>query len=215
MADAPADQPSKRPADHRLASESGRPPAADAARFANRRILIGVCGGIAAYKVANVVSALAQAGAEVTVAMTEAATRFVAPLTFQSLAGRPVCTTPWADVEASDPQHVALARAVDAALIAPCTMDMLSKLATGRCDDAVSLIVAAIEVRRRPVLLAPAMNEAMWNQSSTQRNVRTLEQDGFRVIAPGVGWQACRTVGAGRMPEPAELVEALAAVLGG
>lgn len=181
--------------------------------FGGRNIIVGLTGGIACYKVANVVSALAQSGATVTVLMTDAATRFVAPLTFQALSGRPVHTNQWEHVESHDPQHISLARAADLALIAPCTMDMLAKLATGRADDVVSLVVSAIDLKRQPVLLAPSMNEVMWNQPSTKRNLAQLEQDGFRVLQPDSGWQACRTDGAGRLPEPPALLEAIARAL--
>src|SRR5262249_43756517 len=143
-------------------------------RVAGARIIVGVCGGIAAYKMAEVVSALAQAGAEGTVAMTESGTRFVTPLTFQALSGRPVYTASWEHIEAHDPQHVSLARAAKAMLVAPCTMDMLARLATGRADDVVSLIAAAIDRAKQPVLLAPSMNETMWHQPATQRNLYTL-----------------------------------------
>jgi phosphopantothenoylcysteine decarboxylase / phosphopantothenate---cysteine ligase len=176
-----------------------------------RRIIVGLSGGIACYKMANVISSLAQGGAEVTVAMTDAATRFVTPLTFQALSGRPVYTSQWEHIESSDPQHISLARAADVMLIAPCTMDMLAKLAHGRTDDVVSLIASAIDLRKQPVLLAPSMNEVMWNQPSTQRNLRQLEADGFRIIQPGTGWQACRTAGVGRLPEPEELLAAVQA----
>jgi phosphopantothenoylcysteine decarboxylase/phosphopantothenate--cysteine ligase len=176
---------------------------------------VGVTGGIAAYKTATVVSRLAQAGAEVTVAMTEAATHFVTSLTFQALSARPVYTSPWQHTEAHDPQHIALAERADAALIAPCTMDCMAKLATGRADDVVTLIVSAIDRSRTPVLLAPSMNTAMWTQSSTQRNLKTLTGDGFTILGPGEGWQACRQVGAGRMSEPEELLAALAAAVSG
>ncbi len=178
------------------------------------RIIVGVGGGIAAYKVCTVVSRLAQAGAEVTVCMTESATRFVAPLTFQALSARHVYTSQWDHVENRDPQHVGLARAADCMLIAPCTMDLMSRLATGRADDVVSLIVSAIDRTKTPVILAPSMNEQMWDQPATQRNARTLVEDGFTLIGPGTGWQACRTVGAGRMVEPEELVEAVGRVVG-
>ncbi len=178
-------------------------------RFQGRRILIGVSGGIAAYKVCTVVSRLAQAGAEVTVLMTEAATRFVTPLTFQALSARPVYTSSWQHTEASDPQHIALADRCEAALIAPCTMDMMAKLATGRTDDVISLALSAINRSTTPVLLAPAMNDVMWNQPSTRRNAAQLEADGFRLVGPGTGWQACRHVGTGRMVEPEDLIEAL------
>lgn len=179
--------------------------------LADRRVLVGVTGGIAAYKAAWLVSRLAQAGAQVTVAMTEAATKFVTPLTFQALSGRPVYTSAWEHVESQDPQHINLARAASVAIVAPCTMDCLAKLATGRTDDVVTLILSAIDRTKTPVLLAPSMNEVMWAQPSTQRNVRQLVDDGFQMVGPGSGWQACRAVGAGRMSEPEELLEALRA----
>lgn len=171
-----------------------------------RRIIIGLSGGIACYKLAGVVSALVQSGAEVTVAMTEAATRFVAPLTFQALSGRPVYTSQWDHVEAHDPQHIALARSADLVLVAPCSMDMVAKLAIGRTDDVVSLIISAVDRRRQPVLLAPSMNAVMFEQPSTQRNLKQLAEDGFRIIAPESGWQACRTEGVGRLPDAERLV---------
>lgn len=179
----------------------------------SRRIIVGLSGGIACYKVANVVSALTQAGAEVTVAMTEGAVRFIAPLTFQALSGRPVYATQWEHIESSDPQHISLARAADLMLIAPCTMNMLAKLAHGRTDDVVSLIASAIDLSRQPVLLAPSMNEVMWNQPSTQRNLAQLREDGFSIIQPGTGWQACRTVGVGRLAEPEQILAAINAAL--
>jgi phosphopantothenoylcysteine decarboxylase/phosphopantothenate--cysteine ligase len=186
---------------------------ADTAVFTGRRIIVGMTGGIACYKVASVVSALAQAEAEVTVAMTSAAQRFVAPLTFQSLSGRPVYTDQWEHIESSDPQHVSLARAADLMLIAPCSMDMLAKLAHGRTDDVVSLIAAAIDLAKQPVLLAPSMNETMLEQPSTRRNLAQLAEDGFHLVEPGTGWQACRTEGAGRLPEPEALIEAMKKLL--
>lgn len=182
-------------------------------RQSPQRVIIGLSGGIACYKVAHVVSALAQAGVEVTVAMTDAATRFVTPLTFQSLSGRPVYSSQWEHIESHDPQHISLARAADLMLIAPCTMDMLAKLATGRTDDVVSLIASAIDLKRQPILLAPSMNEVMWNQPSTQRNLAQLASDGFEIIQPAAGWQACRTEGIGRLPEPDELLRAVTARL--
>ncbi len=178
-------------------------------KLKGRRLLVGVSGGIAAYKAASVVSTLAQADVLVDVAMTEAACEFVAPLTFQALSGRPVYTSVWDQHEHADPQHIRLAAELDAVLVAPCTMNMLGKLAGGRTDDAVSLLLSAINRENTPVLLAPSMNDAMWNQPSTQRNISLLESDGYQMIAPGEGWQACRTVGTGRLPEPDELVEAL------
>lgn len=176
-------------------------------------VLIGLSGGIACYKVAGVVSALVQRGIDVSVAMTEAATRFVTPLTFQALSGRPVYTSAWEHIEAHDPQHIRLARTASLMLIAPCSMDMLAKLVSGRTDDVVSLIASAMDLRRQPILLAPSMNQVMWEQPSTRRNLRQLESDGFEIIQPGTGWQACRTEGAGRLPEPQELIERVLARL--
>lgn len=181
--------------------------------FRSRRVLVGVCGGIAAYKTCTIVSRLAQAGAEVTVAMTESATRFVTPLTFQALSGRPVYTSAWEHIESHDPQHIALAGRADLAIVAPCTMDALARLATGRTDDVVTLILSAIDRTKTPVLLAPSMNAVMWQQPSTQRNLATLKADGFEFVGPADGWQACRTIGTGRMSEPEEILVAAQALL--
>ncbi len=183
------------------------------ARLHGRRVAVGVGGGIAAYKMASVVSTLAQAGCETHVLMTEAGQRFITPLTFEALAGRPVHTSVWEQADRSDPQHIRLARSIELLLIAPCTMDLLARLVAGHADDPVTLLAASIDRGRAPVLLAPSMNEVMWQQPATQRNLRQAEADGFRVLAPGSGWQACRTVGAGRLPEPDQLVEAMAAAL--
>lgn len=177
--------------------------------MAGRRVIVGLSGGIACYKVASVVSAMAQAGVEVTVAMTDAASRFIAPLTFQALSGRSVYTSQWEHIESSDPQHISLARSAHLMLIAPCTMDMLAKLAQGRTDDVVSLIASAIDLAQQPILLAPSMNQVMWNQPSTQRNLVQLRDDGFSIIEPGTGWQACRTEGVGRMAEPDQILKVL------
>lgn len=179
-----------------------------------RCVLVCVTGGIAAYKTCTVVSRLAQAGAGVTVLMTDAATHFVTPLTFQALSGNPVYTSAWEHVESKDPQHISLATGADLALVAPCTMDCMAKLAHGLTDDVVTLVLSAIDRARTPVLLAPAMNAAMWAQPSTQRNLATLVQDGYRVVGPGTGWQACRTVGTGRMTEPEELLRVIGEMLG-
>lgn len=193
-----------------------------AARFAGRRVFVGVTGGIAAYKSAYLVSRLAQAGggrgggvggASVTVAMTPSATKFVTPLTFQALSGRPVYTSAWDHIESSDPQHISLAKDLSIAIVAPCTMDCLARLAHGFTDDVVTLILSAVDRARTPVLLAPAMNTVMWQQASTQRNVEQLAADGFHFVGPGDGWQACRNVGPGRMSEPDDIVKAAAGLL--
>ncbi|MCL4196621.1 MAG: hypothetical protein KJZ69_03940 [Phycisphaerales bacterium] len=175
-----------------------------------RSVVVGLTGGIACYKTAFIVSRLAQAGAQVTVLMTEAATRFVAPLTFQALSGRPVYTSQWEHVESQDPQHISLARSASLMLIAPCTMDMMAKLATGRTGDVVSLVSSAIDRTKQPCLLAPSMNAVMWGQPATQRALKQLREDGFTIIGPDSGWQACRTQGPGRMSEPEEILAAVA-----
>lgn len=188
-------------------------PAKTGQAFQGLRVVVMVTGGIAAFKTATIVSRLVQDGAEVTVAMTEAAKQFVAPLTFQSLSGRPVYSSIWEHIESQDPQHIATAAPTDAFLVAPCTMDCLARLASGRANDIVTLILAAVDRSEKPVLLAPAMNEVMWNQPSTQRNIETLRTDGFHFVGPATGWQACRTVGVGRMSEPDEILEAFAGLL--
>lgn len=175
-----------------------------------RRLLVGVCGGIAAYKTAAVVSRLVQSGADVTVLMTPAATQFVGPVTFEALSGRSVYTDPWTHIEAHDPQHIALAREAALMLIAPCTMNMLARLANGQADDVVSLVCSAMDRTQQRVLIAPSMNEVMLNQPATQRNLATVRDDGFVVLEPEAGWQACRAIGPGRMPEPESLVSAIA-----
>lgn len=175
-----------------------------------KRILVGITGGIAAYKSCWLVSRLAQSGAVVTVAMTESATKFVTPLTFQALSGKPVYTSAWQHIESHDPQHISLASGADLAIIAPCTMDCLARLATGRTDDVVTLILSAVDRQKTPVLLAPSMNAVMWDQPSTRRNVETLRGDGFEFVGPEAGWQACRTVGTGRMAEPEAILAAIA-----
>lgn len=184
-------------------------PKPDLSAASGRRVIVGVTGGIAAYKAATLISTLAQAGATVTVLMTESATRFVTPLTFQALSAMPVYTSAWEHVESHDPQHIALADTADLAVVAPCTMDTLAKLAAGRTDDIVTLVLSAIDRAKTPVLLAPSMNSVMWAQPATQRNLATVEADGFEIIAPGDGWQACRRVGPGRMEEP----EAIATIV--
>lgn len=205
--------PASTPEPRREAPDPARPggdAAALAAAVKGRSIIVGVTGGIAAYKSATVVSRLAQAGARVTVMMTESAMKFITPLTFQALSARPVYTSSWEHLESQDPQHISLASSADLAVVAPCTMDMLARLATGRGDDVVSLILSAIDRARTPVLLAPSMNTVMWAQPATQRNLATLRADGYGFIGPDEGWQACRAVGAGRMSEPEAILAEIA-----
>lgn len=178
--------------------------------MAGRRLIVGVTGGVAAYKTAHLVSRLVQHGAEVTVLLTEAAARFVTPLTFQSLSGSPVYGSAWEAGPSAKPLHIELTEGVDLALVAPATMDFLAKLAAGRADDILSLTLSAIDRTKTTVLLAPAMNEVMWSQPATQRNIAQLREDGFEFIGPEEGWQACRAVGPGRLTEPDVIFETIA-----
>jgi len=173
----------------------------------HRRVLVGVSGGIACYKACTLVSRLAQMGAEVTVMMSPSAMRFVQPLTFAALSGRPVLTSQWEQVDALEAQHIRTARQAELCIVAPATMDLCAKLATGLCDDVLTTVLAAIDRSTTPVLLSPSMNAVMWAQPSNQRNMSTLRADGFLVLDPASGWQACREVGPGRMPEPDALIE--------
>jgi phosphopantothenoylcysteine decarboxylase / phosphopantothenate---cysteine ligase len=182
-------------------------------RAEGARIFVGISGGIAVYKVCTVVSRLAQAGAQVTVAMTQNATNFVTPLTFQALSGNPVYTSPWEHLESSDPQHISLADRSDAVLIAPCTMNTLSDIVHARTSSVVTLILSAINREKTPVLIAPAMNDAMWSQPANLRNVEQAQTDGNLIVGPGAGWQACRHDGTGRMSEPEDLIKALGIAL--
>jgi phosphopantothenoylcysteine decarboxylase/phosphopantothenate--cysteine ligase len=174
-----------------------------------RHVLVGVTGGIAAYKTAALVSMLVQQGHHVNVAMTSAATKFVGAATFEALSGRPVYVDTWTTIDDATSQHVSLANRADIMIVAPCSMNSLAKFAHGFAGDALSLLVAAIDRSRVPVLLAPAMNAVMWSQPSTQRNLDMLRSDGFTIVEPTHGWQACRTDGCGRMPEPDELAAAI------
>src|SRR5690606_26368596 len=144
-------------------------------------IVVGVGGGIACYKVCDLVSKLAQAGAGVTVAMTGAARKFVTPLTFEALSGRPVHTDIWQGVDPTDTQHIGLTEKADLLLVAPATMHLLAKCANGFCDDIVSLLVAAAPPSC-PILFAPSMNSRMWENPATQENVEKLKARGHRFV---------------------------------
>ncbi len=208
-----ADNPSARAGrGHRSAGGESGPGGADAAWHA-RKVAVAVTGGIACYKVAALVSRLSQAGATVRVLMTEAATRFVGTLTFESLSGAPVASSIWEAQEHHDSQHVGLARWCELLIVAPATADTIAKVAAGICDDIVSLTLCALPCQT-PVLLAPSMNEQMWNNPITQRNMATVQRVlGYHVVGPETGWQACRTEGAGRMSEPEAILEAAAKLL--
>ncbi len=178
-----------------------------------KNILVGLTGGIACFKVAHLVSRLVQEGASVQVAMTSAACQFITPLTFESLTARPVFDCQWKHVDGSTPQHILLAEQADAMIVAPCTMDMLAKVTYGLTDDPVSLLCASIDRSQKSVILAPSMNATMLAQPATNRNLMQAAEDGFTVLDTEEGWQACRAVGSGRMPEPDVLLQAIYAAI--
>lgn len=176
-----------------------------------REIIVGVCGGIAAYKVADLVSKLVQAGAGVTVCMTPEAQKFVTPLTFEALSARPVRTSTFDLVESSDPQHISLTERADLMLVAPATNNVIAKVAHGLTDDLVSLMICAAAC---PVVFAPAMNNRMWAHPIAQENVAKLKGLNYRFIGPEDGWLACRNVGPGRMSEPSKILAEVQGILG-
>lgn len=172
--------------------------------LAGKEIVLGVCGGIAVYKVADLVSKMVQRGAGVTVCMTDAAKEFVTPLTFQALSGRPVHSNTFEVIDARDTQHISLTERADLMIMAPATANLLAKVSHGICDDLLSLMVCAAAC---PVAFAPAMNSRMWDNPVTQENVNKLKGLGYPFIGPDAGWLACRNVGSGRMSEPAAILE--------
>lgn len=179
--------------------------------LAGKHIVLGLSGGIACYKSAELCRLLTKAGASVQVVMTEAATQFITPVTMQALSGRPVVTSQW-DARASNHMpHINLGREADAILIAPASADLMAKLAQGRADEVLSLLCLARPLERVPLLLAPAMNREMWAHPATQRNVAQLQADGAVVLPVGQGDQACGEVGDGRMLEPDQLLDLLVA----
>ncbi len=171
-----------------------------------RRILLGITGGIAAYKSAELTRLLVKSGREVTVAMTAAAREFVGPATFQALSGHPVYSDLWDARPDNGMAHIELTRTNDVMLIAPASADFLARLVHGRSDD---LLATTVLARTIPLIVAPAMNLQMWQNPATQRNVETLKTDGVHVIGPGNGDQACGEIGDGRMLEPTEIMAAL------
>lgn len=176
-------------------------------RLYRKRILLGIGGGIAAYKSAELVRRLRDQGAEVRVVMTRAAQEFITPLTLQALSGHPVHRDLLDPAAEAAMGHIELARWADLVLIAPATADLLARLAQGMADDLLTTLVLATEAT---VTLAPAMNQAMWRDPATQANVRTLEDRGLRFFGPASGAQACGDVGPGRMLEPDALAIAVA-----
>lgn len=172
----------------------------------DKRIVLGLSGGIACYKAADLVRRLIERGAQVDVVMTEAATRFITPVTMQALSGRPVFVDAWDSRVHNNMAHIQLSRGADAILIAPASADLMAKLVQGRADDLLTTLCLA---RACPLLVAPAMNREMWLAAPTQRNVQQLALDGVEVLGPGTGEQACGETGDGRMLEPLQIVAEL------
>ena len=183
-----------------------------AASVTKRRLLLGVTGGIAAYKAAELARLLTQAGMDVQSVMTQSACQFVGPITFQSLTGNSVYTDLWEANAINNMAHINLSRNVDAILVAPASADFMAKLAHGMADDLLTTLCLA---RDCPLMLAPAMNRQMWENPATQRNLSILRQDGVNIIGPASGEQACGEVGMGRMLEACELMEAVQAFFQG
>jgi phosphopantothenoylcysteine decarboxylase/phosphopantothenate--cysteine ligase len=175
--------------------------------LAGKHLVLGLTGGIACYKIAELTRLLTKAGATVQVAMTEAATQFITPVTMQALSGRPVYTSQWDARIANNMAHIDLSREADAIVIAPASTDFLAKLAHGMADDLLSTLCVA---RDCPLLVVPAMNRQMWMNPATQRNVAQLRADGVLVLGPDSGAQACGEVGDGRMLEPEATYDAIA-----
>jgi phosphopantothenoylcysteine decarboxylase/phosphopantothenate--cysteine ligase len=186
-------------------------PGIEAVSLANKKIILGVTGGIAAYKAAELCRLLIKAGADVRVVMTAAAQQFVTPLTFQALSGKPVLTTLWEAASGDGMEHIHLSRDADLLLVAPASADFLAKLAHGRADDLLSTLCLA---RACKLAVAPAMNREMWAAAPTRRNLEQLHADGVSLLGPAAGEQACGETGLGRMLEPADLLAALPGLLG-
>ncbi len=177
--------------------------------LSNRRVLLGITGGIAAYKSAELTRLLTKAGAEVRVVMTQSATEFITPLTLQALSGNRVHTT-LLDTEAEAGMgHIELARWPDLVLIAPTSANFIAKISEGKADDILSTVLLATKA---PIAIAPAMNQAMWSNQATQQNLQTLQQRGIAIFGPGSGEQACGDVGLGRMLEPEQILAMSAAL---
>jgi len=177
--------------------------------IAGREIVLGVSGGIAAYKAAALASGLVQEGAGVTAVLTRNARRFIGAATFAALTGRPVASRSF------DPRHplgahIELAQRADLVVVAPASADFLAKAAAGVADDLLTTLLLCAEC---PVLLAPAMNAAMWAKAAVQRNVRRLADDGLAILEPDSGWLSCRKQGTGRMAEPDEIAAVIERVL--
>ncbi|MBB1601851.1 bifunctional phosphopantothenoylcysteine decarboxylase/phosphopantothenate--cysteine ligase CoaBC [Variovorax sp. UMC13] len=176
-----------------------------------KHIVLGLTGGIACYKSAELCRLFVKAGATVQVVMTEAATQFMTPVTMQALSGRPVYVSQWDAREDNNMPHINLSREADAIVLAPCSADFIARLAEGRSDELLSLMCLARPMDRIPLLIAPAMNREMWAHPATQRNLQQVAADGATMLGVGSGWQACGETGDGRMLEPAQLLEDITA----
>lgn len=179
--------------------------------LAGKHIVLGLTGGIACYKSAELCRALVKEGATVQVVMTEAAEQFITPVTLQALSNRPVYTSQWDAREPNAMPHINLTREADAIVLAPCSADFIAKLVHGRADELLSLLCLARPIERVPLLVAPAMNREMWAHPATQRNLAQLAADGATVLGVGSGFQACGETGDGRMLEPEQIAEDLIA----
>lgn len=182
-----------------------------AGELAGKHIVLGLSGGIACYKAAELCRALVKAGATVQVVMSDSAAQFITPVTLQALSGRPVFTSQWDAREDNNMAHINLSREADAILVAPCSADFMARLLHGRADDLLALMCLARPIDSVPLLLAPAMNREMYAHPATQRNLAQLQADGAVVLGVGSGFQACGETGDGRMLEPEELLEDLIA----
>jgi phosphopantothenoylcysteine decarboxylase/phosphopantothenate--cysteine ligase len=175
--------------------------------LSNKHIVLGLSGGIACYKAAELCRALVKAGATVQVVMTEAAAQFITPVTLQALSNRAVYVSQWDAREPNSMAHINLSREADAIVVAPASADFMAKLLHGRADDLLSLMCLARPIERVPLILAPAMNREMWQHPATQRNMAQLKADGAQVLDVGQGEQACGETGDGRMLEPEEILQ--------
>lgn len=175
-----------------------------------REILLGVTGGIAAYKAADLASKLVQGGARVTAVLTPAARQFIGATTFEALTGRPVYTEKFSPQEHFLGEHIGLAKRAELLIVAPASADFIAKAANGLADDLLSTLVLAATC---PLVIAPAMNADMWAKPPVQRNLQQLRSDGWQIIDPGDGWLSCGQVGPGRMAEPAQILDRIGQLL--
>lgn len=176
-----------------------------------REILLGVSGGIAAYKAADLTSKLVQKGASVSVVLTSAAQKFIGATTFEALTGRPVYQGAFTPQEHYQGEHIGLVKRAELFVIAPATANVMAQMAHGFADDLLSTLTLTCPT---PILLAPAMNAEMWAKPSVQRNLKQIQEDGVQIVEPGDGWLSCGVIGKGRMAEPAEILTRIEEILG-